>query len=173
MNEISKSDGLSPEQKAFLFLKLALKSPYTEIKQEFEQFFESKINGDVIIALKARFKDEIDLISETELNSLDGNPLCHPRVRLDIIYKCLQEAMTPKATGSYREGPIGSEEYKIEKDINHTAIKNYLDLAQKEEYLSKKLLLEYMKAKEDGLTLDKPKTGFKPIKVNANLIWDD
>lgn len=173
MDELTHYGHLSDEHRAFVFMKLALKCPYNEIKQEFEQFFETKLDGRVIINLQAKFKDEIKSISEQELNNLDGVPISHSRVRLEIIYKGLLYAMKERTVGNYKEGKLGHEEWIVEKDINHTAIKNYLQLAQNEEFLSKKLLLEYMKAKELGVAVDKPKTSFKPIQVNANLVWDE
>lgn len=165
MKEITHSSHLGPEEKAFIFLYSALKHPLTEIKTDFEKFFESKIDGKIIINVQEKFKKEIAEKSKEELNDIGRVPIAHARIRMEFIYKGLQLASTPKVVSSQR---ISATEWMPVYDVDHTSIIKYLQLAFNEEITSKKLYYEILKNK-DLLGESRPESGFKPVEVNTGL----
>lgn len=169
MLEINKYSDLNDEQKSYIILGLALKKEFAEIKQNFERLFEAKIKGEVLINIDKKFKDKIDELAEKELNDINRSPLAHSRIRLEFIYKGLQEASSPKPVRSIR---TGEREYETIYEIDHAAIAKYLSLAQNEEIFAKKLYFEILKNR-DIIGSDKPKSGFKPIQINSGLTWDE
>lgn len=169
MNQITKYGDLSSDQKKFLFSELShpLKKSFNDIRIGFENFFETKIEPSLIIKFNENFKAQIEQEREKLLNDINSVPIACAVVRLHYIYEGLKDAFTKKTT--YKKC---GEEYIPIEEINHTAAEKYLKLAQNEEYMSKKLLLEYIKAKSQ-YEVSKPKAGFVSIPINDGLEWDE
>lgn len=150
-----------PNNKTLFVLKaLALKTPVTKVKQDYQVFFEEKITGDQIMEIEKAYSDLIAEIAIKELNDVRANPLAHTRVRLDLIYECLKYAMKARPVRSVK---ISDNEYEQVMDIDHQAIAKYLQLARDEEYNAKKLLLEKIKL---DLDIHTSNSGFEPIEIS-------
>lgn len=62
-----------------------------EIKELFLKFSEGKrITNSTIQQLQMRFADKIAIQHALYINNIEGNPLSHLKIRLDIAYKILR-----------------------------------------------------------------------------------
>lgn len=169
MDNIDKYSNLNKEETQFILMAFALKKPVVEIKIDFQKLFEKTLKGEVLIQFAGRYSDEIKALSKVEMENIGKVPITHSRIRMEFIYKGLQEASTPKAVRSIRVGPT---EYEVTYEVDHAAIAKYLQLAQQEDFLHKKLYYEILKNKEI-LGETKPQSGFKPIELDSGLNWDE
>lgn len=167
-NEMIPLNNLDPDERDWVIKKLALRRSYLEIKKEFDYIFSPKIvSGREILDIEKKYPEQIADAARRELSNIAANALSHVRIRMDYIYEGLQAARIPKAVRAVRipsVSPDIEDEIRVVEDMDHQAIKNYLQLAQAEEYLAKKLLIEVRK-----LDMDVPETrrsGFKPIKID-------
>jgi hypothetical protein len=131
------------KRKAWVITQLALKSPMTKIKQDYHVLFEEPIRGEEIIAIQSSYPSLIQQVADKELRDIRKRALAHQAIRLDIIEQGLRAALTPRVISTHR---IADNEWKEEIDINHSAATKWVELAQKEEFFTKKLILEMYKA---------------------------
>jgi hypothetical protein len=166
---------LNPEQEEYLIEKLAFQDTnLTEIQEEYEKFFKTSLNGEVLWRLR---KEKANLIKEKResLYSLtDTIPCANSFPRLALAQSRLEDlAKNPKVVRTVRKGSISEkQEYWEEvKEIDDDRLHKWATFAQNEEYLAKKLLVELIVKEVDKKKI--PLTGFKPIRVSSGLEEED
>lgn len=160
-------NGLETDERDWVVQQLALRKSLREIKDDFDYIFAPKqISGREILDIQNKYPDLIIETSRRELSNIAANALAHVRIRMDYILKGLRAAEKERVVQMFHYTDTnGERQVHEEKDMNHAAVAKYLQLAQQEEYLAKKLLIEVRK-----LDMDVPETrrsGFKPIKINV------
>lgn len=151
---------LSPDKTSIIIEKLALKWDLIRIKEYCQQLFEEKIAGESIVKIRALFKEKIKEQELLELKDISRRALSHPAIRLDYIEMGLNHALKPRPVRSVK---VGENEYDVTYDIDHQAVKNYLDLAQKEEYSAKRLLVDILKNDVDS----PQQSSFEPVEIKV------
>lgn len=152
---------LSAGKTSLIIEKLALKWDLVRIKEYYQQLFEEKISGERILEIKSQFKDKIKEQELVELNDISRRALSHPAIRLDYIQMALDHALKLRPVRSIK---VGENEYDVTYDIDHQAVKNYLDLAQKEEYTAKRLLVDILKNDVDSAP---QKSSFDVVEISV------
>ena len=128
----------------FIQERLALKMPIHQLITEFKQAYDGRpLTYDIIYRIKNLFKEDIKQRAIKELNNPTAVPIAYSRIRLGVIQTALEIACQMKGRGSYPiTGDNGLTQYKEKIDIDHQAAAKWVDLAQKEEFLAKKLIFE-------------------------------
>ncbi len=150
----------SPAKISFIIERLALHWDLIRLKEYYQQYFEEKIDPEAILEIRNKFSEKIKEQELIELKDISRRALSHPAIRLDYIYLGLEHALKPKPVKSVK---VAENEYEIIYDIDHSAVAKYLDLAQKEEYAAKRLLVEILKNDIDDSA--PRKSSFEPIKI--------
>lgn len=165
--ELMPLNNLDPDERDWIIKQIALRRKLPEIKRDFDYVFAPKIvTGREILDIELLYPDRIADEFNREMSNIAANSLAHVRLRMDCIELCLQEAMEKKPIRSVKvPGDDGEDgEWKVVEGMDHQAVARYLGLAQSEEYLAKRMLLEIRKLDID--VPDARRSGFKPIKVN-------
>jgi hypothetical protein len=166
---------LNSAQEEYLIEKLAFQDTnLTEIQEEFEKFFKTSLNGEVLWVLR---KEKAEAIAQkrTEMYSqTDTIPCANPYPRLALAQSRLEFlAKNPKVVKSVRAGSITdkTEYWKEISEIDDDRLHKWATFAQNEEYLAKKLLVELIVKEVDKKKI--PTSGFKPIRVSSGLEEED
>ena len=108
----------------FVIEKLGAMQNYVETQEEFFEFTDKtkKIPKSVIQQIELKFNDKIKRQNELYLTYIDGNPLAHLKIRLDIAYKILQDSL--KARPAYTIKTGDGEYETITKADNVTALRS-------------------------------------------------
>lgn len=76
---------------AYIVELLAAMISYEEVKELFIKFSEGKkVTSSTLQQIQLRFSDKISTQNEIYLKNIEGNPLSHLKIRLDIAYKILR-----------------------------------------------------------------------------------
>lgn len=164
MSEFGKRK-LSEAKIAFIIAKLALKMPYYIIKSEYERDYQEKIETETIQEIESVFEKKIAAQSKKEMSNIKRRSLAHPAVRLDFMLQALLYAFKPRPIRSVK---VSENDYEVYYDVDHQAIKGYLQLAQNEDYSSKKLLLDLIKNEVPSFNAEE---GFETIEIEDGLIY--
>ncbi len=78
------------------------------------------------------------------LSNVSGNPLAHQRVRLDIAYKILRDALKPEPSHTLKKS---NDEYEIVYKVDRTNALNALKLAMQD--LNDKEKIDIVKGKKE------------------------
>lgn len=97
--------------------------PVEEIIDRFYTFTgrDKRVTGDIVLEIQADFTNRITRESEIYLKNIEGNPLAHDRIVLDILWDIVRECRKPMPSHTIK---IADNQYDIvEKCDNDTAIK--------------------------------------------------
>lgn len=156
-----------PTKIAFIIEKFALRWDISRIKESYQQYFEEKINPVTLLELRSKFTKQIKEQEEIELKDISRRGPSHPAIRLDYIQMGIDYALKRRPVKSVK---VSETEYEVFYDIDHQALAKYLDLAQKEEYMAKRLLVEILKNEIESPI---PKrSSFEPVKIEDGLRFD-
>lgn len=153
-----------PTKIAFIIEKFALHWDLLRIKEAYQQYFEEKINPVTLLELRSKFTKQIKEQEEIELKDISRRGMSHPAVRLDYIHMALEYALKPRPVKSVK---VSETEYQVFYDIDHAAVAKYIDLAQKEEYMAKRLLVEILKNEIESPIAKR--SSFEPVKIEDGL----
>lgn len=158
-------------QRDFLLKSFGLKKPLMEIKSEFQGLYECKVRAEDIQRFE---KDNAELIKERtkqELRATNEIDIAHSRVRLEKIREYIKYAETPQVIRFVDQYDIDGKKLapKAIEDINHVALEKYLRFAQSEEYIGKKLYLEWLKTESPDPTSTEPGITAKVIQINDGI----
>lgn len=130
-------DGYETTEITYVIELLAAMASETEIKKKFFEFtYPGKvISGKTIQKISLRFAKQIRERNEAYLRNIKGNPLAHPRIRLDILYRIVEDSLIQRPSHSVK---VSNEEYEVvTKADNPTAINAIklatMDLVKREE----------------------------------------
>lgn len=96
--------------------------PTDEIQELFFKFTNEKkaLPGAVIQQIQLRYAEKIKKQNEAYLKNIDGNPLAHLRIRLDIAYKIVRDSLKERPSHTVR---LSEDELEVVfKADNPTAI---------------------------------------------------
>ena len=117
----------SPGEITYVIELLSAMCPVDEIQDMFLKFTNGvkPIPGQVIQQIQLKYADKIRRQNEMYISNVDGNPLAHLRVRLDIAYKILRDALKPEPSHTLKKS---NDEYEIVYKIDRTNALNALKL---------------------------------------------
>lgn len=137
-------DYSSGEVAYIIELLSAMQTP-EEIQEAFYRFTEGRrgVRGEVIQMIQIRFSDRIKRQSEVYLNNIEGNPLAHLRVRLDIAYKIMKDSLRLRPSHTIKRG---EDDYEVVMKSDNVTALNALKLAMQD--LTKREELDNVKLKK-------------------------
>lgn len=121
-------DGYDNSEIAYVIELLAAMCTVQEVKKKFFEFtYPGKdISAKTIQKISLRFAKKIRERNEAYLRNIQGNPLAHQRVRLDILHRIIEDSMKQRPSHSVK---IADDQYEVvTKADNPTAI-NAIKLA--------------------------------------------
>lgn len=170
-NPYIKLQDLNEDQVEFLVERFAIRRPITEIKQWFTQLFDGRtMLGEDFVKFSKVYKSEIGRKAKEVLNDVNAAPLSFARVRMDELGYALDIAKK----GELRSRKVSKEVldkngdlkfaeiWEEYREINPSKIKDIVEAAQKEAFLSEKIKLE-MIAK--GYLNMERQAGIQPVQV--------
>lgn len=114
---------LSPGEITYIIELLAGFKDYEEVCALFFEFTEGekRLPKKAIQQIQLKFSDKIKRQNELYLTYIEGNPLAHLKVRLDIAYKILKDSLKLKPAFTIK---VGDGEYEtVMKADNVTALR--------------------------------------------------
>lgn len=134
---------------AYVIELLAAMRPVDEVQELFLKFTNNikGLPGAVVQQIQLKYSDRIKRQNDMYLSNINGNPLAHLRVRLDIAYKILRDSLVDRPSHTLK---VGEGDFQVvNKKDNPTAL-NALKLAMQD--MAKHEEEEREKAKEDPRT---------------------
>ena len=97
-------DGYEPGEISYVIELLGAMATIAEIQQKFKEFTEGQktISPKTIQSISIRFAKRIEDSNKKYLKNIDGNPLAHLRIRLDILDKIVKDCVQYKFMKSFR-----------------------------------------------------------------------
>lgn len=159
------------EQLAYVLKRLAQNWEYEEIKENFQRFFETGIDGETIITLEAKYQDKILQIRPQVLDPR-RHRLAHAANRLEEYEGALQDAKTLRPVGppvkvgpeTWEPGPLG---------MNVQGIVAIGKLCMQEELMHKNFYLKLVQTKIEQAKEELIGSGFSSGEVMVNTGIDD
>jgi hypothetical protein len=123
-------DNLEPAEVGYVIELLAAMSTPDEIKEKFINFTEpaKAISFKTIQKIAMKYSKDIAERNKTYLEYVEGNPLAHRRVRMDILERIVKEAMTLRPSHSVRLG----DDFEMVMKADFPSALNALKLAAAE-----------------------------------------
>lgn len=162
---------LNEEQTLYVMTKLAKNWELEEIKDGFQRYFETGIDGEDIIRIEIKYKKRIEEIAPQVLDP-KKHRLAHAANRLEELYEALLDAKTLRPQGSpVKTGPDTWE--PAAEGMNLAAIVAINKAAREEEYMAKKFYIEILKANIEKAKEELLGSGFSSTDVTVNTGMDD
>lgn len=171
--ELTPFSAFDSDEIGWLLRQLAKRRSIADIKKEFDYAFAPKVvSGGVLLALPTRFPELFRQAEKAELADISASMLAHVRLRLEEIENGLKEAkeLVYKDVRRYTDPETGEEKLLWVVEKNFAARAKFIELAQREEFMAKRFMIERWKLQDD--LPDVRKSGFKEIKVDSGT-WDD
>jgi hypothetical protein len=141
----------TPGEVTLIIELLSALVPIDEIQERFALFTGDmkKVSGSAIQQIQLRYSDRIRKQNDMYLKNIDGNPLAHMKIRLDIYYRILRDSLKQRPSHSVKHGEDSYE--LVLKADNPTAL-NALKLAMQDMAKQRELdLLENKKVSKEGI----------------------
>lgn len=113
-------DALEPGEVSFIIELLAAMAPMSEIKNRLFELSGKIISEKTVRKVQIRYANVVQEQMKAYLNNIEGSPLAHPRIRLDLLYRIVQDCLTQRPDKSIRVDPENFE--VVSKADNSTAV---------------------------------------------------
>jgi len=163
-------ESLDKNHKFFILERLAKGVDPLVIKDQFQKFFELKIEGSAILEIQRNNKEEIKAArSEIYNNGIEDLPLAHAYTIIAISQMRVEDLLkNPKIMRTVRRIDEAGREYWDEiKEIDDSQIDRYLRIAQTERHFNIKAEIQKVVSQVDKRRI--PTTSFKPIIVDTGF----
>lgn len=135
----------TPGEVTYVIELLAAMTPTDEIQELFFKFTneQKRIPGPAIQQIQLRYSDRIRRQNEIYLANVNGNPLAHVKVRLDIAYKILRDSLRQRPSHTIKRG---EDDFEVVMKADNVTALNALKLAMQD--LAKQEELEIARNKK-------------------------
>lgn len=147
MAGIEAFDGFEAAEIAYIIELLAAMSSTKEIQNKVREFTTppKALGIKTLQKIQLRFAKQIRERNEAYLRNVEGNPLAHQRVRLDILQRIIDDCLIQRPSHAVKTGEDNFE--VVTKADNNNAI-NAVKLAMTDINKSQELALEKKKQEE-------------------------
>lgn len=167
---------LNDDQISFLIDHLAKTNDLEHVSNAFERFFKKNVSWMALKEIREEKADEISQAREKiyvdEINSL---PIAHSFTTLSICQMRIEDLLKNlKTVRTLRKLTKDGKEYMEEvKEVDDPNIQKYLEISQKERFLTIKAHIETAaKGVDKQRIMPKSGSGIKPITVNTGFSSD-